>query len=218
MRTRTRRSAALNGLQLPRWIAPTVGLAAAAWAVSMWWMVATMPGAAASDADLELVIAQARIDQLQVSVDELSQEITALHQQRTQLTTRLDKLEQAPMVMAGPPVEQPAQPAVDLVSESDNDASDDEGATDDADEPSDDAEAEETPEATPTPEPSPTSEATATATPPPAVQYVTDGRDRYNCSDFDSWEEAQAAYEANLPGDPNRIDIDRDGIACEALR
>jgi TolA-binding protein len=202
----------LNGLQLPRWIAPTVGLAAAAWAVSMWWMVATMPGAAASDADLELVVAQARIDQLQVSVDELSQEITALHQQRTQLATRLDQLEQAPLVMAGPPAEQPAAPVVDLVSESDDDASDD------ADEPSDDTEAEETPEATPTPRPSPTSEATATATPPPAVQYVTDGRDRYNCSDFDSWEEAQAAYEANLPGDPNRIDIDRDGIACEALR
>ena len=49
-------------------------------------------------------------------------------------------------------------------------------------------------------------------------QFFTDGRDRYNCRDFDSWEQAQAAYEANLPGDPNNIDMDRNGIACEALR
>ncbi len=46
---------------------------------------------------------------------------------------------------------------------------------------------------------------------------VTGGRDLYSCHHFDSWEQAQALYEANLPGDPNRIDGDGNGIACEAL-
>lgn len=43
------------------------------------------------------------------------------------------------------------------------------------------------------------------------------GYDR-DCSDFNSWHEAQAFYEANQPGDPHRLDADNDGIACEALR
>lgn len=43
------------------------------------------------------------------------------------------------------------------------------------------------------------------------------GGDR-DCSDFSSWNEAQAFYEANGPGDPHRLDADNDGIACEALR
>jgi hypothetical protein len=47
---------------------------------------------------------------------------------------------------------------------------------------------------------------------------VTDGSDLYSCHHFDSWEQAQALYEANLPGDPNRIDGDSNGIACEKLR
>tara|TARA_R110002051_G_scaffold256524_1_gene315619 strand:- start:1239 stop:1445 length:207 start_codon:yes stop_codon:yes gene_type:complete len=39
-----------------------------------------------------------------------------------------------------------------------------------------------------------------------------------DCSDFRSWQEAQAFYEANRPGDPHRLDADNDGIACETLR
>ena len=42
------------------------------------------------------------------------------------------------------------------------------------------------------------------------------GGDR-NCSDFGSWREAQAFYEAAGPGDPHGLDRDRDGIACESL-
>ena len=43
------------------------------------------------------------------------------------------------------------------------------------------------------------------------------GGDR-DCSDFRSWPEAQAFFEANRPGDPHRLDADNDGIACETLR
>ena len=46
----------------------------------------------------------------------------------------------------------------------------------------------------------------------------TNGQDLYNCASFGSWEEAQAVFEANLPGDPNLIDTNGNGIACEALR
>lgn len=38
-----------------------------------------------------------------------------------------------------------------------------------------------------------------------------------DCSDFGSWEEAQEAYEDD-PSDPNGLDADGDGVACEALR
>jgi hypothetical protein len=39
-------------------------------------------------------------------------------------------------------------------------------------------------------------------------------RDR-DCADFARREDAQRAL---LPGDPHRLDADRDGIACEKLR
>lgn len=39
-----------------------------------------------------------------------------------------------------------------------------------------------------------------------------------DCGDFMTWREAQAFFETAGPGDPHRLDGDRDGIACEALR
>ncbi len=39
-----------------------------------------------------------------------------------------------------------------------------------------------------------------------------------DCRDFSTWEEAQAFYEAAGPGDPHRLDGDKDGVACESLR
>ncbi len=39
-----------------------------------------------------------------------------------------------------------------------------------------------------------------------------------DCRDFRTWQEAQRFYEAAKPGDPHRLDGDRDGIACESLR
>lgn len=38
----------------------------------------------------------------------------------------------------------------------------------------------------------------------------------YNCSDFETWEEAQAILD-EYPGDPNYLDGEGDGIACESL-
>ena len=38
-----------------------------------------------------------------------------------------------------------------------------------------------------------------------------------DCKDFGSQREAQAYFEANGPGDPDRLDRDNDGVACESL-
>lgn len=63
-----------------------------------------------------------------------------------------------------------------------------------------------------------TAPARTAAAPPPLsgfdpTRYVGQG-DRYNCSDFRSQAEAQAVLRAD-PRDPNRLDGDRDGVACE---
>ena len=188
----------MSGLDLPRWTVPVVSLAAAVWAISMWWMVATMPASANSESDLHLVVAQAEIDQLQVMIDELQQQLGEWHQDRAQLTTRLETLERAPMTaqfaVAGPPTDDTAAPSGSSTRSS--------------------ASATPTPSATPTA--APTARPTATAV--PAVQYVPSANDIYSCRDFDTWEQAQAVYEASLPGDPNHIDMDEDGVACEALK
>lgn len=70
----------------------------------------------------------------------------------------------------------------------------------------------------------------ATATPTPASTsgnrgtlpdgrpLYTNGQNVYNCSDFKTWEDAQAVLEANRPGDPNILDIAGTGVACPALK
>jgi hypothetical protein len=48
--------------------------------------------------------------------------------------------------------------------------------------------------------------------------YYTNGQDIYNCSDFATWSQANAVYQANrVDGDPNKLDSDGDGIPCESL-
>jgi len=44
-----------------------------------------------------------------------------------------------------------------------------------------------------------------------------DFKDR-DCSDFKTWQEAQDFFEKAGPGDPHRLDQDKDGIGCEGLR
>jgi hypothetical protein len=47
-------------------------------------------------------------------------------------------------------------------------------------------------------------------------QYINQG-DAFNCGDFVSQAEAQAVLRAD-PSDPNQLDADRDGVACERNR
>jgi hypothetical protein len=75
-----------------------------------------------------------------------------------------------------------------------------------------------TPVAQPTARPAPTAPAAAPGLRPGfnPNSYIGQG-DRYNCGDFQSQAEAQAVLRAD-PRDPNRLDADRDGIACENNR
>ncbi|MDA0232039.1 MAG: excalibur calcium-binding domain-containing protein [Chloroflexi bacterium] len=67
------------------------------------------------------------------------------------------------------------------------------------------------PTATSPPVPAPT--ATPTAQPSPAPTVFVDK----NCSDFSTWSEAQAFFEAAGPGDPHGLDGNNDGVACASL-
>lgn len=49
-----------------------------------------------------------------------------------------------------------------------------------------------------------------------AAQYIGQG-DAYNCNAFTSQAQAQAVLRAD-PSDPNRLDADWDGVACENNR
>jgi len=49
-----------------------------------------------------------------------------------------------------------------------------------------------------------------------AGSVVASAQNTRNCSDFQFQEDAQAVLTAN-PADPNRLDADHDGVACEAL-
>ena len=75
-----------------------------------------------------------------------------------------------------------------------------------------DTDAETMPAPAPTPEPTPAFPATLFG-----KAVVTDGADLWNCTDFESWEQAQMVYEANLPNDPNILDFDSNGTPCDSL-
>lgn len=74
---------------------------------------------------------------------------------------------------------------------------------------------------TPTPPPPPVSTTTTTTTPTTSTSTSVPGipGDSVNCSDFDTWAEAQAWYDTYYPyyGDVANLDADGDGIACESL-
>lgn len=41
--------------------------------------------------------------------------------------------------------------------------------------------------------------------------------DKYNCISFTSQAEAKEALAANAPGDPNRMNMNANGVACEDI-
>ena len=70
------------------------------------------------------------------------------------------------------------------------------------------------PSASPSPSPTPPS---PSPSPTPSgfdPNAYTGQGDKYNCSDFASQAQAQAVLRAD-PSDPNKLDTNRDGIACE---
>ena len=60
--------------------------------------------------------------------------------------------------------------------------------------------------------------AVASAADPSDSPFFTNGADRYNCRNFTSMADAQEALDVNRPGDPNRIDGNNNGQACEDFK
>ena len=48
--------------------------------------------------------------------------------------------------------------------------------------------------------------------------YLPSGEADKDCPDFATWEEAQRFFERAGPGDPHRLDRDKDGVACQGLK
>ena len=74
------------------------------------------------------------------------------------------------------------------------------------------------PSAAPTPPPSPSPLPSPSPSPAPSgfnPNAYTGQGDKYNCGDFASQAQAQAVLRAD-PTDPNKLDTNRDGIACES--
>ena len=69
----------------------------------------------------------------------------------------------------------------------------------------------------PEPEPEPVIVAEPTPEPAQVINLPSCVNSDCNCSDFSSWRQAQDVLESS-PGDPHRLDRDKDGIACESLQ
>jgi hypothetical protein len=65
------------------------------------------------------------------------------------------------------------------------------------------------------PDPTPAGAAGRAPAALPTTRLVLPERRDRDCADFARREDAQRAL---VPGDPHRLDADRDGIACEKLR
>lgn len=94
-------------MTLPRWLPAAAALAFIAWAVTIWWMVATLP-AGASEADPVLADVIAEVERLNGEVEALTQQLATL--------------ETAPPPATAAPASEPA-PALDI-PEGDVDAAD----------------------------------------------------------------------------------------------
>ena len=191
--------------QLPRWFLPAAGGAFALWAVTVWWMVASLesPNEAQSNAaaataaamiEDDVAALRAEIAALTSTVAGLGDQVASSEQQRQTLASRVQELESAPAaaVMSTDP-----DGATVIVMSAVPDAATIESLQDLL-----------------LAGPEPDAEFTMNVIDP----WFTDGKNLYNCSDFESQVQAQAAYDANAPGDPNYLDGDKNGIACEQLK
>ncbi len=181
----------MTQMRLPRWFVPAAGGAFALWAVTVWWMVASLESpneaqanaAAASAVSLiedDVMALRTEIAALTSAVDGLGDQVASLEQQRQTLTSRVQELETGTTAMAAVAGETTVESLQDLLLAG----------------------------------PEPGGEFIINVIDP----WFTDGQNLYNCSDFESQIQAQAAYDANLPGEPNYLDGDKNGRACEQLK
>jgi hypothetical protein len=162
---------------IPSWVPLAAIVAVVLWAVSIWWMVATLPASASSTTTVEegVSILADDMSTLAARVDELADEVATLREERDTLLQRVADLE-------GPATTGDAMGVMGDVF------------------------------------PGEEMGLTALAADVTTHPLYTAGKDKFNCRAFSSYEEAQEALRVNGPGDPNKIDTNRNGIACEDIK
>jgi hypothetical protein len=207
----------------PRWLPAALILGViAAWGAGIWWGVSHMgslTGTGSTEAAAESALAdEAAV--LRARVEYLTQQSNTLTAERDALAKRVTALEARPATVVVTPMVMPAasapdegvapvvEPMTTSLPETDLTADYSSGRF---------AVAGWAP-----PTPTATAGAAATgavvpATPSATVRFFTNGADRYNCTSFTSQAEAQEALAANAPGDPNRMDMNANGVACEDI-
>lgn len=199
----------------PRWLPVVLIVGIVLWGASISWMVAHIGGDGSATSTDPTSDVTDEIAVLHAKVDGLTQQSSTLTQEREALAKRVAVLEarpaapaaaMAPTVMPSvfPTEAASVTPAVQAVQ-----------AVQAA--PITDPNAYSIPRFAywRTPDP------TVTAVTPIATglisRFFTNSADKYNCTSFTSQAEAQEALAANAPGDPNRLDMNANGVACEDI-
>lgn len=165
-------------LPIPPWAPIAAGAAFVVWAVSIWWMVATLPAGDTRPVEDAVDVLAGQLESTNGTIEALAAQVADLEAERDALARRVEEIESLRSVPAA------ATSTDEEAGEATEDATADEGDT----------------------------PISASGT---SSRFFTNGADRYNCRDFTSHEEAQEALAVNGPDDPNRIDMNRNGLACE---
>ncbi len=177
---------------IPTWAPAAAAAALVIWAASIWWMVATLPtggDTGAIEDALDAVVAE--LESADSAIESLGGQVASLEEQRDALEARIAELES----------KSPLDSAFQMSPATSEDG---EGA----------ATTSSNTAATRVPD----GDTAVGSALPEASPFFTDGKDRYNCRDFNSTAEAQEALEVNGPSDPNRIDTNKNGLACEDFK
>ena len=188
-------------------------LGAILWGTGIWWIVANLSGGIVPQVESDQAAAD-EVAVLRAKVNSLIQQTSTLTADRDALAKRMAALE------ARPAQTSIAAPKPDVVG---------------ADPPIVSMNLEATPAeysiprfayrgaaapstaTAPLAAPASTSGSVPAATAAPPSRFFTNGADKYNCTSFASQAEAQKALAANAPGDPNRMDMNANGVACEDI-
>lgn len=68
----------MTSITLPRWIPAAAALAFIAWAVTIWWMIATLPASGSESAPVEMAAVVTEIDRLNGEIATLAQHVADL--------------------------------------------------------------------------------------------------------------------------------------------
>lgn len=195
----------------PRWLPAALVVGVILWSAGIWWMASNLSGDHAQPADSHALTDEVAV--LRAKVDSLAQQTAAIGQEREALTKRVAAVEARP---AAPAVTTPAvqasttPPAIVPMNLTAEAYSIPRFAYPRSTDP-------RTTPATVYPAAIPTRGTPASTGGEAASRFFTGGADKYNCTSFGSQAEAQEALAANAPGDPNRLDMNGNGVACEDI-